>query len=275
VYAGGWFSSIGGQARNYIAALDATTGLATAWDPNASGGSGASIVFALAVSEPTVYAGGEFTSIGGQTRNYIAALDATTGLATAWDPNASGWVDVLEVSGSTVYAGGAFTDIGGQTRNNIAAVDATSGLATAWDPNPNSGGHVHALAVSGPTVYAGGSFTSMGNQPQSGIAAISVSTNDVPDPAGRKSVSLLQQNWPNPFTASTVIRFSLVTAEEVTLRVYDVAGREVTTLLRNEWLGPGEHQVEFSSSTLPTGIYICRLQAGDSVDSRRMVLIRE
>ena len=71
----------------------------------------------LAVSGSTVYAGGDFTSIGGQTRNRIAALDAATGLATAWDPDADNRVLALAVSGSTVYAGGQFTRIGGKPRN--------------------------------------------------------------------------------------------------------------------------------------------------------------
>ena len=91
----------------------------------------------LAVSGTTVFAGGLFSTIGGQTRNNIAALDATSGTATTWDPNAGDKVNTLAVSGTTVYAGGWFTTIGGQTRNRIAALDATSGTATTWNPNAN------------------------------------------------------------------------------------------------------------------------------------------
>jgi len=172
VYAGGGFTSIGGQSRNGIAALDATTGLATAWDPNA--GPSYSSVYALAVLGSAVYAGGDFTSIGGQSRNRIAALDATSGLATAWNPNASSTVRALAVAGATVYAGGDFTLIGGQTRNYIAALDASSAAATAW--NPNAGGTVRALGVAGATVYAGGGFTSIGDQTRNNIAALDASS---------------------------------------------------------------------------------------------------
>ena len=70
-----------------------------------------------------VYAGGYFTSIGGQGRSGIAALDAATGLATAWNPNANGTVYALAVSGSSVYAGGDFTRIGGQLRPYFAQFD--------------------------------------------------------------------------------------------------------------------------------------------------------
>jgi hypothetical protein len=100
-----------------IAALDATTGAASAWDPNATVfGS----VYTLTVSGSTVYAGGEFTFIGGQARHRIAALDATTGLASTWNPTVFGSVYTLAVSGSTVYVGGAFTFVGSQARSGIA-----------------------------------------------------------------------------------------------------------------------------------------------------------
>jgi hypothetical protein len=125
-----------------------------------------------------VYAGGHFTSIGGATRNRIAALDATTGTATAWDPNADYAISALVVSGSTVYAGGGFNSIGGQARNHIAALDATTGAATAWDPNADSG--VFALAMSGDTLCVGGGFRSIGGQAQAGIASFGLGGSVVP-----------------------------------------------------------------------------------------------
>jgi len=137
-------------------------------------------VFALAVSGSTVYAGGSFVStanapsIGGLPRNYIAALDAATGPATAWAPTASLTVQALAVSGATVYAGGEFGAIGGQTRGHIAALDATTGLATAWDPNADF--TVFALAVSAPWVYAGGAFGNIGGQPRKRIAGLDATT---------------------------------------------------------------------------------------------------
>jgi hypothetical protein len=167
VYAGGYFTSIGGKARNRIAALNAATGAVTSWNPNATSGSNAAVL-SLAVSGGTVYVGGDFTSIGGQPRNYIAAIDAVTGEATSWNPNADSTVRALAVSGGTVYAGGFFTSIGGQPRNYMAALDAMTGEATSW--NPNAGGldlpnpTVLVLAVNGGTVYAGGWFKSVGGE---------------------------------------------------------------------------------------------------------------
>src|SRR5262245_48586955 len=80
-YIGGSFTHVGGQPRANIAHIEADHTV-SAWNPGAS-----LAVQALAVGSGVVYAGGNFNSIGGQPRAKIAALDATTGLATGWNPN--------------------------------------------------------------------------------------------------------------------------------------------------------------------------------------------
>src|SRR6266849_1384519 len=177
LYAAGAFNSIGGQPRSGIAALDASTGLATDWNPNPNTG-----ITRLAINGDAVYAGGGFTSLGGQNRNLLAAVDPSTGRATDWNPNPEPGheglqytiISSLALSGSTIYVGGFFASVGGQSRNNIAALDASSGLATVWNPNANQ--WVQSLAVSGDTVYAGGYFTSVGGQPRNRIAALDASS---------------------------------------------------------------------------------------------------
>lgn len=128
VYAGGWFTSIGGQARQSIAALDARTGVATAWNPNTNNDS--YVIYTLVSSGKTVYVGGGFTTIGGQMRNSIAALDTKTGVAKAWNPNAECEdctvtpINSLALAGHTVYAGGRFTQINNVPRASFAALPA-------------------------------------------------------------------------------------------------------------------------------------------------------
>ena len=179
VYVGGRFTKIGGQKRNCIAELDATTGRATAWNPDAGH---YSTVNTLALSKGTLYAGGDFRQLGGQGRNYIAALDTATGRATAWNPNADEPVYTMALAKGTLYAGGAFHHIGGQTRNHIAALDAATGRATAWNPNGDwpaeteYGGEVRALALSGRRVYVGGNFNRIGGQRRNSIAALDAAT---------------------------------------------------------------------------------------------------
>jgi WD40 repeat protein len=151
VYVGGFFTSLspnGGTSvpRNHLAALNASTGVATSWNPNSS-----NAVWILTEQSGTIYAGGDFISIGGDVRNNLAAVDVSTGQLTTWNPNADNIVYALTLSGTTLYAGGNFSNIGGQNRSRIAAINTTDGTATDWNPNVPSG-TVRAIALGGSTV---------------------------------------------------------------------------------------------------------------------------
>ena len=71
----------------------------------------------------------------------------------------------------------------------------------------------------------------------------------------------LYQNYPNPFNPTTTIRFDLEDNAKVTLKVYNVLGQEVTTLLKNEEMDYGEKEIEFDASKLSSGVYFYRLTA--------------
>src|SRR5205823_526580 len=104
-----------------------------------------------------------FSIIGSAVRPGIAALDRTSGVATAWNPAANfPNVRALAVSpdGATVYAGGNFYEIGDEHRDDLAALDAATGHATDW--NPGADAPVHALVTSGDEVFAGGEFSQVG-----------------------------------------------------------------------------------------------------------------
>ena len=79
-------------------------------------------VLALAVLGDTVYVGGAFSAIGGQPRRDFAAVDATTGSATNWNPDVDDRVGSLVASGNTIYAGGRFTRLGGLPCAGLAAI---------------------------------------------------------------------------------------------------------------------------------------------------------
>lgn len=83
----------------------------------------------------------------------------------------------------------------------------------------------------------------------------------------------LNQNYPNPFNPSTVINYQLPEAGNVTLKVYDVLGNEVSTLV-NEFKQAGVYNAKFANSNLSSGIYLYRLQAGSFVSVKRMMLIK-
>jgi uncharacterized lipoprotein YddW (UPF0748 family) len=83
----------------------------------------------------------------------------------------------------------------------------------------------------------------------------------------------LSQNYPNPFNPSTEIKFNLEESGFTSLRVYDMLGRQVTTLV-NENLTSGSHSINFDASNLASGIYIYRLVSGNNSTTRRMTLIK-
>ena len=156
VYAGGSFTTIGGQSRNRIAKLSSTgTGAANEiWDPNA--GIAFPGVSALAVSGTDVYVGGNFTTIGGQSRNSIARLSSSgTGAADpSWNPNADSGVSALAISGTRLAAGGVFTTVGTRVDQGVALFTllAVPTLTTTASADVGLGGQVHDTAT-----LAGGS----------------------------------------------------------------------------------------------------------------------
>lgn len=83
----------------------------------------------------------------------------------------------------------------------------------------------------------------------------------------------LMQNYPNPFNSSTIIRYAFPVEGHVTLRVFDVLGREVATLV-NEVKSPGTYEVVWDATGMPSGVYYYRLKVGGSVHTKRMILLK-
>jgi len=83
----------------------------------------------------------------------------------------------------------------------------------------------------------------------------------------------VEQNYPNPFNPTTTIRYDLPSAVKVTLKVYDLLGREVATLV-NEPQQPGRYQITFNAGLLASGVYYYRLDAGGFHSVKKLVLIR-
>ena len=83
----------------------------------------------------------------------------------------------------------------------------------------------------------------------------------------------LFQNYPNPFNPSTTIEFDLPKTSEVTLKVFNILGEEVASLVSDR-LSAGSYSYEWDASKLASGVYLYRLQAGDYVETRKMVLMR-
>ncbi|MBK9099911.1 MAG: T9SS type A sorting domain-containing protein [bacterium] len=87
----------------------------------------------------------------------------------------------------------------------------------------------------------------------------------------------LEQNYPNPFNPSTVIIYQMPVSSDVTLKVFDVLGNEVATLV-NEYKPAGTHEVEFNTSSInqipSSGVYFYQVKAGEFVSTKKMILLR-
>jgi hypothetical protein len=104
------------------------------------------------------------------------------------------------------------------------------------------------------------------------LADIEPATN-IPD--DQKPVEFtLAQNYPNPFNPTTNITYSLANVSDVNLVVYDILGRRVATLVNTRQQLPGSYNVSFDASRLASGTYIYRLEAGDFVSVKKMLLVK-
>ena len=83
----------------------------------------------------------------------------------------------------------------------------------------------------------------------------------------------LLQNYPNPFNPTTVIRFALPQTEMVTLKVYDLRGKHIATLL-NMQMPVGVHKVAFGAQNFASGVYFYRIEAGSWTAQKKMILAR-
>jgi hypothetical protein len=148
--------------------------------------------------------------------------------------------DALTISGLTIVSYSFVARNGAQV--SVSAVDA----------NPPTSGVISADG----TTY-GGALTTTGVEQISGLPVI----------------YNLSQNYPNPFNPSTNIEYSIPSESFVELTVYDVLGNEVATLV-NEEQSAGTYKADFSGVNLTSGTYFYRIQAGNFLDTRKMILLK-
>jgi hypothetical protein len=106
------------------------------------------------------------------------------------------------------------------------------------------------------------------------VRLINSGATDVKTTKLNPTVYSLLQNYPNPFNPQTTIKYSLPLAGLVTLKIYDLLGREVTTLIQGKKETAGNHSINFNANNLPSGIYFYRLQADKFSETKKMILIK-
>ncbi len=168
VYFGGNFTIAGDIVANHIVKWTPNTDGGGIWTALGDGISG--YVYALTVIGTDLYAGGNFTTAGGITANYIAKWDGSSWTALGAGTNGlNGTVYALAVNGTDLYVGGSFTTAGGSTANYVAKWDGSSWTALGTGTN-GVNGTVNALAVSGTDLYVGGYFTTAGGSSANSVA---------------------------------------------------------------------------------------------------------
>lgn len=164
----GSFTSVMGEALNYIARLNADGTLDAGFNPQVNG----SVSSVAVQADGKILLGGSFTSVGGITRNRIARVAANGTPDMGFNPNANGSVFcvALQADGQ-ILLGGNFTTLGGTARNRIARVRANGSLDANF--NPDASGNVSTLALQHDgQILFGGDFTNVGGSERNYIARV-------------------------------------------------------------------------------------------------------
>ncbi len=175
IFAGGDYTGLNGLLRRNFAAFDAATGALLPYAPDVNGAVRALHVVVAQDEVQTIYLGGDFTTVDGQTRTRLAALDGPTGAVTAFSVDVNGPVWALALRDTVLYMGGQFTSIAGNSFDNAGAVDVRTSQGLSWFPEPN--GIVFAIAVDASNVYMGGTFTQCGGQPRSRLGGTNLGSS--------------------------------------------------------------------------------------------------
>ncbi len=179
LYVGGDFTEIQNWGtntmlpRNRIAQVVlGTNGSVTGWNPDANGS-----VMSIASKGLYIYAGGTFSTIGGNPRPRLSAIKISDGTSSTWTPSPNDTVKCLAVGGDTLFVGGDFTSIASATRNRLASFGLTGNTLTTFDPNAN--GEVNAIAFKNNKLFAGGLFTNIAGASRLRFASFNVKTNAI------------------------------------------------------------------------------------------------
>ncbi|MCX6120982.1 MAG: T9SS type A sorting domain-containing protein [Ignavibacteriales bacterium] len=197
------------------------------------------------------------TILAGTSGIYKSTDDGLTWTGLGGTLAQQGIVSIVENPKGDLYVSTSYDGVYKSTDRGISWIQINSGLTDLRT-------QCMALSLSG-SLYIGtwrhGLFKSVSN------------VNDVEETLLEPTKFFLAQNYPNPFNPSTLIRFQIPHSEFVTLKIFDLLGRELATLV-NEDLNLGRYEKILNGGKLASGVYIYRIQAGSFVQTRKLLLIK-
>ncbi|MBX7044018.1 MAG: T9SS type A sorting domain-containing protein [Ignavibacteria bacterium] len=199
------------------------------------------------------------TGLAGGTA-MVLSTDGGTSYSSVTAPGTAGNLNGIEGNGSDWWAIRSGNTIYRSTNGAASWTNAfVSGTAVFQDLDFAVG--LNGCSV-GWAVGNAGVIAKMEN-----LVGITTTSSEVP------SSYLLKQNYPNPFNPTTNITFALPKAGDVTLKVYDMSGKEVAVLV-NEFKNAGSYLVGFNAANLPSGAYFYRIISGGFVETKKMMLVK-
>ena len=224
--------------------------------------------------DDTIFRGGggtrAFVVIG---TNLFAGTNTGVYLSTnsglSWSPvnnglpdyvNNYGWITTLAVSpngagGNNLFAG-----------TDTAGVYLSTNNGTSWTAIGMTNSYVNALVVSGTSLFVV-TYSQIWRRPLSDITGVEDQSNEIP------TQFILEQNYPNPFNPTTTIGYVLQEKNNTKLTLINVIGEEVAILV-NEEQDKGYHTVTLNAANLPSGVYLYKLQAGNFIETKKMLLLK-
>jgi Secretion system C-terminal sorting domain len=277
IYAGGAFTAAGTDTSiKFIAKWNSAT---LKWE--SFGNDLNNPVYHIGINGDEIYIGGLFTDAGGDPNaDHIAKWNGTS-----WEglgPGLGGQnseVEEFTFNGNDIYVVGQFNVVGNDSSyNNVAKWNGSSWEKLGTGVNQEA----RSLSFLGDNLYIGGSFISEGPGGQPYLPYFAKRSNITSTVNDNLNVLpndfILYQNYPNPFNPSTKIKYTIPDAgtskmQFVQLKVYDVLGNEIATLI-NEYKSSGSYEIEFNATELSSGVYFYQLRAGGFVDTKKIMLIK-
>ena len=217
-------------------------------------------LYALSIKDFTVITGGgKLMSSGTELRMYRTDNNGFTWNLICSDPSYPTYNYIWDIKITANY--------------NITAISKnryffTSDNGTNWQIQSFSGEELNSIQFSDDNVgWITGNNSLLLKNSNDGITGIKENNLTLPDDYS------LTQNYPNPFNPSTKIKYNIGATGIVTLKIFDILGREISTLV-NEEKPAGRYEVNFNANNLASGVYIYKLQAGGFIQTKKMILLK-